>query len=197
MTHSLHRKGTIESLKKDYVILAMLAKDINDKLPNARQKLLRVAEIMKTYNPTNMLAEKAWKISSVIQATFTNVEDVKKVVKALNEEDLGISIVISGLISNIRNILEENNLKMHTVHLSLGTFGKKDLLPSPKILEITSMCGHHCISPQLVEYYLELIRKGKISIQIAAKQLEKPCICGIFNTSRAEDLLNALIEENC
>lgn len=71
-------------------------------------------------------------------------------------------------------------------------FGKKNLLPDDKILEITSMCGHHCVSPQSVKHYIDLINKDKISIEKAAQKLAKPCICGIFNTKRATEILKDL-----
>jgi len=57
------------------------------------------------------------------------------------------------------------------------------------------MCGHHCVSPQSVEYYLDLIKKDKISIENAAGELAKPCVCGIFNTSRTINLLSELSKE--
>ena len=195
MTHSLHRRGDLDNLKGDYVILAMLAAGINDKHPDARQKLLRIAQIFKNHNPTNILTEKAWRISPVIQAAFTEIEDVSRVIQTLKKEDLGISIVVSGLLNEIEDVLKDVGLEMHTVHLSLGTFGKKELLPSDKILEITTMCGHHCVSPQSVEYYLDLIKKDKISIENAAEELAKPCICGIFNTSRTINLLSELSKD--
>lgn len=170
----------------------MISKGVNDKMPEARQKLLRIGQILKQNNPTNILIEPSWKVSTVIQASFTNIEDVRKVIKTLKEEDLGISIVVSGLVDEIKDLLDELDIHMHTVHLSLGTFGKKDLLPSEDILEITTMCGHHCISPQSVKYYLELIKQQKISIQKAAEKLTKPCVCGIFNTSRAVKILTRM-----
>jgi len=194
MTHSLHRKGNIEDLKRDYVILAMLAAGINDKYPDSRKKLIRIGEILNKHKPINIMLEVAWKISPIITATFTDVETVKKVMKTLKEEDLGISIVISGLLTEIQNIATKVDLNLHTVHLSLGTFGKKELLPSENILEITTMCGHHCISSQSVEYYINLIREEKLSVQEAAKKLAKPCVCGIFNLSRAVQILNDLVE---
>jgi len=186
----------VENLKNDYVILAMLAAGINDKLPDSRNKLLRIAEILMKYNPTNILTEKAWKISSIIQASFTDIKTVRKIIEVLKREELGVSVVISGLISDIETIVKETNLKMHTVHLSLGTFGRVELLASSEIQEITSMCGHHCISAQSVEYYLDLIKKGKISAHNAAEKLAKPCICGIFNIARAKYLLNELKKKN-
>ena len=47
MTHSLHRKGIEKDLKKDYVVLAMLAADVNDKYDDSRQKLIKIGEILK------------------------------------------------------------------------------------------------------------------------------------------------------
>ena len=194
MTHSLHRKGNIEDLKRDYVILAMLAAGINDKYPDSRKKLIRIGEILNEHKPINIMSEIAWKISPIITATFTDIETVKKVMKTLKEENLGVSIVISGLLSEIQNIATKVDLNLHTVHLSLGTFGKKELLPSEKILEITTMCGHHCISSQSIEYYVQLIKNGNISVEEAAKKLARPCVCGIFNLSRAVQILNTLVE---
>ncbi len=194
MTHSLHRKGNIEDLKRDYVILAMFAAGINDKYPDSRKKLIRIGEILNQHNPINIMPEVAWNISPIITATFTDIETVKKVMKTLKEENLGVSIVISGLLSEIQNIATKVDLNLHTVHLSLGIFGKKDLLPSEKILEITTMCGHHCISSYSVEYYINLIREEKISVEEAARKLAKPCVCGIFNPSRAVQILNTLVK---
>jgi soluble P-type ATPase len=196
MTHSLHRKGTINDLKKDYVIIAMLATGVNDKsvYADAKQRQLRVGEIMKNNNPTNLLNEAGWRLSSVVQGCFSDINDVKNVLKTIKKEDLGISIVVSGLISEIKDLCQEIGLKMHTVNLSLGEFGKKSILPPEKTLEITTMCGHHCISSQSVEHYVEQIKKGKISLEKAAEKLTAPCVCGIFNTNRAKQVLNELIE---
>ena len=194
MTHTLHRIGKKEGLKSDYVILAMLATGINDKTPDARKKLFRIAEIFNQYNPANIIQKSAWNVSPVITANYTNLETVKQVIQTLNQEDLGVSIVISGIISEIQKIIQDVGLSMHTVHLSLGTFGRKELLPSEKILEITTMCGHHCISPQSIDYYIKLIKNGKISVENAAENLSKPCVCGIFNPARAITLLNKLSE---
>lgn len=188
----MHRVGSIHDLKEDYVVLAMLAAGINDNSLDSRQNLVKIAKILNKYNPTNIMPKVAWNISPVITASFTDIQKVKEVIQTLKEEDLGVSIVISGLISEIGEVLKEVGLNMHTVHLSLGTFGKKNLLPSEKILEVTTMCGHHCVSSQSVEYYVDLIKAGKISVEKAAKKLSRPCICGIFNISRAIKILSEL-----
>jgi len=172
----------------------MLAAGINDKYSDSRQKLLKIAEILNQYNPTNIMPKAGWKFSPTITATFSDINKVKEVLKVLKREDLGVSIVVSGLISEIEKAVKEVGLNLHTIHYSLGVFGRKELLPSEKILEITTMCGHHCISRQSVEYYLNLIKKGKISKEKAAKKLARPCVCGIFNTSRAIKIFTTLIK---
>ena len=193
MTHSLHRIGAINDLKGDYVVLACLAKGINRDSPEGRQGIIKIANIIKEHEPLNMIPEFTWKISPVVTAAFTDINEVMRVIQALKKEDLGISIVISGLISEIQAALKKVGLRMHTVHLSLGTFGKKEFLPNEEeILEITTMCGHHCISPQSVLHHLQQIKKGKITAEKAAEKLAKPCVCGIFNTERAASLLNKL-----
>lgn len=176
-------------------MLAMFAAGINDKHQDSRKNLIKIGEILKQHNPINIMPEAAWKISPIITATYSDIKIVEKVIKTLKKEDFGISIVVSGLITEIQNITTKVGLDLHTIHLSLGIFGKKELLPSEKFLEITTMCGHHCISPQSVEYYVQLIKDGKISVENAAKKLKKPCVCGIFNLSRAVQILNIIVEE--
>ncbi|TFG03674.1 MAG: hypothetical protein EU539_12035 [Promethearchaeota archaeon] len=197
MTHSLHRKGKVNDLKKDYVILAMLAAGVNDKTvyDDAKERQIRIGHIMQNNNPTNLLKEAGWRLTSIVQGCFSNINDVKNVLKTIKEEDLGISIVVSGLISEIRELCQELGLKMHTVNLSLGEFGNKTKLPSEKILEITTMCGHHCVSSQSVEHYVEQINEGKISVEKAAEKLAAPCVCGIFNPEKAAQVLSELVNE--
>ena len=192
MTHSLYRKGAIEDLKNDYVIISMLARGFNDKSPEVKKNHLRLGEILKQHNPTNLLMDAVWNVSTVIQGCFSDIRDIKEILRTVNEEDLGVSVVVSGLISEVKNVCDEVGLKMHTVNLALGEFGKKELLPSEKTLEITTMCGHHCVSSQSIEHYVDQIKKGKISLEKAAEKLTSPCICGIFNTKRAMQVLNEL-----
>lgn len=196
MTHTLHRKGIEKDLKEDYVVLAMFAAGINDNYDDSRQKIIRIGEIMNEHKPVNIMSERGWRVSATITAAYDDIESVKNVILQLKKEDLGISIVVSGLISEIKNVLLEVGLNIHTVHFSLGnTFGRRDLLPKEKILEITTMCGHHTVSPQSITHYIELVKQGKLTVEKAAKKLTKPCVCGIFNTSRAVQILNTLVKE--
>ena len=196
MTHTLHRKGIEEDLKRDYVILAMLAAGVNDKYDDSRAKMIKLGEILKEHNPINIMSELGWKTSATITATYGDIETVKKIIQILKEEDLGISIVISGLISEIEKVLKEVGLDVHTVHFSLGgDFGRTELLPPKKILEITTMCGHHTVSPQSITHYVDLIKRGKTTVEKAASKLTRPCVCGIINTSRIIEILATLVKE--
>ena len=175
----------------------MRAAGIHDKTPEvkqiARQKLLRIGEIMDQHEPTNIMMDRLRRFSPAITASFDNIKSVKQILQVLKQEDLGISIVVSGLISEIQKVVKDVGLQMHTVHLSLGVFGKKELLPSEEILELTTMCGHHCVSSQSVTHYVEQIKKNKISLDAAAQELAKPCVCGIVNPTRVHRILNELL----
>nr|MDO8085018.1 hypothetical protein [Candidatus Sigynarchaeum springense] len=194
MTHSLHRTGDASSLERDYVILAMLAKGINDSAPAASERLMRAGAIFKKHGPVNIMMESLWTISPVITVVYDDENKVKQALRALKEADLGISIVVSGLLSGIQAATREAGLSMHTVHLSLGIFGCKDKLPRSEVLDLTTMCGHHCISPANVAIQVNRIRNLGVPVDAAAAELAKPCICGIFNTSRAAALLMQLAE---
>jgi len=195
LTHTLHRIGIEKDLKRDYVILAMLAAGVNDNYDDSRAKMIKIGEILNEHNPINIMSEIGWKTSPTITAAYGDIETVKKIIQILKEEDLGISIVISGLISEIEKVLKEVGLDVHTVHFSLSFHGKKELLPQKKILEITTMCGHHTVSPQSITHYVDLIKRGKTTVEKAANKLTRPCVCGIINTSRIIEILATLVEE--
>ncbi|MDK2854969.1 MAG: hypothetical protein PWQ41_49 [Bacillota bacterium] len=77
----------------------------------------------------------------------------------------------------------------HTINYSLGVWGRRDKLPSDDILAITTMCGHHMISPRLVEKLIIEVKQGRFTPREAALKLSSFCHCGIFNHIRAEKLI--------
>jgi hypothetical protein len=120
---------------------------------------------------------------------FDDREKMKRVLKRLKQEDIGISIVVSGLIDEVMGMAKEIGLQPHTINLSLGIRGRKDLLPGPEVMEFTTMCGHALVASSLVEKALADVRAGKKTIAQAARLVGEPCICGIVNLTRAEELL--------
>ena len=85
------------------------------------------------------------------------------------------------------------DIKRHTAQCSLGVWGKVERLPQAEILDISTMCGHGMISFNLVRRMATDVRNHSISLEEAAGIMAKPCVCGIFNPKRAEDLLMTYI----
>jgi hypothetical protein len=213
MTHTLHRSGDRESLKNDYVFLTMASREYNMK--GAAPKLKRIAEIFAKYNPVNMgdmssgqpltMARGASpeeiisKISdrSIVHAVYTDIETVKKVLKELKEAEIGMSVVVSGIFDEVFCACKEASISgPFAVDISLGIMGKTQLLPKEEILNITTMCGHGMISKHLVIHLIEKIKRGEITVDEAAKELAKQCVCGVFNPVRAAKLLEEIIKNS-
>ncbi len=204
VTHTLHRRGDIESLHEDYVLLFMPAKGIN--FDESEERMKQIWEVLSHYkenlvnfgnlkdgNSHRIRIEDLKKTSSRIgHAVFKNQDTLKACLKELKERDFGISIVVSGLHENIERICSEIGLSPHTVQYSLGIYGKTELLPDENVLEITTMCGHALVSADLVKEILNRITEGKMSYQEGAKELSRICECGIFNPHRAESLLRRM-----
>ena len=200
MTHTLHRLGTKDNLQNDYVMIIMPAKGINSE--GSTEPLRRAVKILNKHNPSNIglitcgnrytvtIDEMVEKMDDgrSFECVFDNKKDFINALKELKEADLGLSVVCTGIYENILDICEKSGVKPHTVNHSVGNFGKVEKLPKFSILEFTSMCGHHQISPLLIEKLLMDINAKKITTQEAAVTLGKICVCGVFNVSRAKQL---------
>jgi len=200
MTHTLHRQGSVESLKEDYIVLIM-GGDIPFDIYRRRfhKKFPRIYEMVKkVFLNLGILKllriiKKAKPDGSYGNPVFNNKKELVSYLKELKERNTGKSVVVSGLFDEVNDCLKEINLSPHTVQFSLGTFGKKELLPKEEILEITTMCGHHMISPNLVEKLASDIENGKISHEEAVRVMSEQCVCGVFNKGRACKLMEALV----
>ena len=140
--------------------------------------------------------QRAENIDYICHTVFTNKNDVEAVLQGLKEADLGISIVISGIFEAVAEICENVGLTPHTVNMSLGTWGKTELLPKSPVLELCTMCGHAMISPKLAEKMIDPVRKGVLTPEEAAVELGKQCTCNIFNTVRAAEIICSDIAED-
>ena len=201
MTHTLHRQGSRESLSRDYPLVAVMAHGINDK--GGGPKLGRFLEICWKHGPVNLGDMKQGSVftydaadiynkvsdTTIVECCFDDLNKVEAVLRDLKEEDIGVPVVVSGLIDKVDECCKKVGLEIHTVAQSLGIWGKTELLPSQEVLEITTMCGHAMVASNLVEKMIADIKKGKTTSEKAAKKLAKPCECGIFNTTRATELL--------
>jgi hypothetical protein len=205
MTHSLHRRGTAESLSEDYVILSLPAIGINDDGHDAKlQEFLRISlrhnpVNIGTISTGNMYSHSAEEVvdaaHGIVHAVYDNPGAVSQVLKELKEADLGQSVVVSGIFEKVDECCEKAGLKHHTANFSLGIWGKTEKLPGDDILEVTTMCGHAMISANLVKAMVEEIKAGTKTPEAAAKTLAPQCACGIFNPTRAAKLLTAMADQ--
>ncbi|HPZ77147.1 MAG TPA: hypothetical protein PKX18_09270, partial [Thermosynergistes sp.] len=196
MTHSLHRRGDVESLRRDYVLLFTPAAGINHE--GSHEKLEKIVDIVAEAGPTNIGSydvkkniydgitiedvKKNLRMSKVprVRCCFSDKNKVLQVLKKVKEGDFGISVTVSGLIDEVLNMSKEINCKPHSINLSLGVWGRTEKLPDETIMEIVTMCGHGLLSKALVKKEAELVRKGKKSIRQAAEELARPCTCGSY-----------------
>jgi hypothetical protein len=224
MSHSLHRFGSAESLKDDFCIYTRAAKGVNR--DNCGDKLRKILSIYISENPDNFGSSHAGKSfvaglkpdeyaktldnSYGIIANFDSAEKVKGVLKKAKEAELGISMVVSGVIENVVQIAHECGLKPHTALLSLGVFGKTEKLPGKvttpalngegapenEVLEMVTMCGHSLVAANLVKDVIGKVKAGKLSPEDAAAVIAKPCTCGIFNVTRCARRLREILGED-
>jgi hypothetical protein len=208
MTHTLHRVGEIESLKKDIVFTYMPSNNINHvgSAPKIRRFLelcrelgaIKIGDTRKGNEYVqgsldNML--KNIEDRAVVEAVFDDEYRATVALKAIIEEDLGLSLVISGLFEQTKECCSRAGIKMHTVNLSLGIWGQKGLLPEGAVLELNTMCGHGMVAVSLIEQAINEVKAGKWSPEKAAENLFKSCVCGIVNVTRAAEIFRNITKE--
>lgn len=208
MTNTLHRQGTVEDLKRDYVIFATTARGITRE--GSAPKLQEFTRICLRHNPINMGDGKQGNIlqddvdirelianqkdGSGAAAVFTDLDALREVMAELIEADLGISINVSGLLDGVQECCRRNGTERHSVEHSLGFWGSTDLLPEREILEFNTLCGHGLVSFNLIRKMIEFVKLRRLTPSQAARAMGKCCECGVFNTVRAEMLLEKMLE---
>lgn len=205
MTHTLHRYKSEHGQTDDYVVLIMPARGINNE--NSQEIFKDYIELLSKFDPINLggigvgnlalndvetMKEKVDEETVMVHGVYKDRETLIEVLKALKEADYGYSVVVSGLVDDVDCCAKKANIQRHSVDLSLGVWGAVEKLPPEEIMEIITMCGHAMISANLVSKMVEDIQKGRTTAEKAAIELAKPCACGVFNTVKAERLLNEL-----
>ncbi|UCD85510.1 MAG: hypothetical protein JSU92_04790 [Deltaproteobacteria bacterium] len=140
--------------------------------------------------------------STVVTAIYTEPQNTVNLVKEIKgewlttnqQEGYPISIVLSGLFDDIHQCCRDTGVREHTYLHSLGSFGRTGSLPAEDELELITMCGHGLIAPSRVQHLVEKVRKREITPMGAAEDITKPCVCGIANRKRAEEIFGRLSE---
>lgn len=213
MTNTLHRFGSRDSLRDDYIIFAMAARGINDQgAPPKLQTFLRLALKHHPINVGNAVkggifrASKAlnplahWRrrefiapeevVQSIdtcttVSAVFDDPANLEAFLAELKAADLGISINIAALTDEARTCCQRAGITRHSVEYSLGFHGDLNRLPDRHVLELSTMCGHGMVAHNLTKKMLDWVKEGRRDPRQAATYLAKFCTCGIYNTTRA------------
>jgi hypothetical protein len=199
MTHTLHRRGTEESLKTDYIVFGITAQQFNGK--GSAPALGKFFDIVAKHKPGNKGDMRQGSIlsvpdlapgvrdNSIVHAVFNDPKSLENAVRDLKEADLGISIVISSLCKDVAEIAKRTGVTLHTQEVSLGIHGNLGKLPPEDFLHVTTQCGHGMIASNLVKHMVGKIKKGAITPRAAAEEICKQCTCGVANINRTEALL--------
>ncbi|MBS1402819.1 MAG: hypothetical protein HPZ79_07530 [Oscillospiraceae bacterium] len=210
MSHSLHRSGSSESLRSDFPVLAIGARGFNR--DGCADSLVKIGEIFLKHNPVNsgilgldgaFTADRANEArqtitdGAVTHAVFSSEADLVACLKELQEADLGVSIIVSGLFDTVHECCHEAGLEPHTVNCSLGVWGNvEEKMPEDsRIADVTTMCGHGMIPFTLVESMVEKVKKGLLTPAQAAEKISPQCHCHIFNTERAARILEEIAQD--
>jgi len=207
MTHTLHREGSEESLRDDYVLVITGAKGYNKK--GCAPRLREMMRVVSKFTPINLGCMEVGntgrgvpvseiirnaKDSDLVQVVFDDKERVIGALRALKEADQGISVVVSCNNDDIVEIVRRAGVgeMPHTSNLSLGFMGKVERAASEDERLITTMCGHHMVSKSLVGHHVKRIKEGSTTPLEAAIDMSRQCTCGAFNTVRAARILEEL-----
>jgi len=207
MTHTLHRVGSVEGLKDDYVVMLMSSKNINR--IGSGPKFRRFLQIALDHGTLKIgdagmgneyyqggigkVLENVCERSVVVHAVFKDADTTARFLQAVKEAQFGLSVIVSGLFGEVKRICQKVDLEMHTVNMSLGRWGRTDKLPLQEILEINTMCGHGMVTLNLIEKVIEDVKKGRCTPEEGAERLFRPCECGVFNPHRAARLLRSMV----
>jgi hypothetical protein len=217
MTNTLHRHGSREGLRNDFVVFAIPCRGKNeqDSVPKLKEFLRRASK----YNPVNMgngargaifrpnkklnpLAhwfrkERLYREDviegvarpSTVAAVFDNREAVVQLIRELREVDLGLSVNVSALIEEAKECCRSAGLRRHSVEYSLKGMGRTERMAEERVLELSMMCGHGMISFNFSRKMIDWVRQGRRTPDQASEYLGRLCTCGVFNPARASSIL--------
>ena len=120
---------------------------------------------------------------------FDNKQALEGFLKEIKEMNLGLSVNVSSLVEDIREMAPRTGILPHSINYALGFRGNLYRLPDEHVLALTTMCGHGLISSNFARKMIDRVKEGRLTPEKAVGYMAKFCICGAFNTSRAARIL--------
>ena len=216
MTNTLHRYGSAETFRDDYIVFAMPSKGKNDE--GALEKLKTFLRICVRHDPSNIGAagRSSYRPSRTLapgvhwrrdlgtdfdgvidemersgpaSAVFDSREKAVGCLGEVIQEDLGLSVNISTSVEGARAAGHACGINRHSVEYSLGFIDPHDHLPGNQVLELATMCGHGMVSFGIAQKMIDMVREGRRTPEQAVATLARFCPCGVYNPSRAMRLI--------
>ena len=141
----------------------------------------------ESVSPEQLLAE--MNEPGQVLVVFDNRENTEQFLKELKQMDLGLSVNVSALVDDIREMAPRTGVLPHSINYALGFRGDLYRLPERQVLELTTLCGHGLISSNFAKKMINRVKERRLSPEKAAGYMAKFCVCGAFNTTRAIRIL--------
>jgi len=211
-------------VEDDYIVFAMASRGINDDDLVAKYRaFLRLALRHDPVNigdatkggmlrPNRDLNPKAhWKRDqrpdpeeviagidghTTVAAVFDNYSAMQGFIRDIQNANLGVSVNISAPIEEAYRCCRDTGITRHSVEYSLGFCGRVDKLPDATVLELSTMCGHGMLSAQFVKKMIDWVKENRRTPAEVSRSMARFCSCGVFNTSRAERILDEARTKN-
>ena len=120
---------------------------------------------------------------------FDNKQALEGVLKEVKEMDFGLSVNVSSVVDDVREMVPRTGVRPHSISYALGFRGNLYRLPDQRVLALTTMCGHGLIASNFAKKMIDTVKEKRLTPEKAARYLAKFCVCGAFNTSRAARIL--------
>jgi len=164
MTHSLHRCGKTAA-DKDFVWFMYQSQNINDTdIARKAKAFIAVVEEVGSANWGDVKSGPIVKLpkeevlanvgdKSRLRGVFTSQEQITEFLTKIKKEDIGLSVVVTGLLDKVLPACKEADITPHTINFTLGVFGNKKRLPFEFHEQIYQIL--HQLMPKLYQLYDE------------------------------------------
>ncbi len=141
----------------------------------------------ETVSPEQVMEEMEPPAEALV--VFDNKQALEGFLKEVKEMDLGLSVNVSSLVEDVREMAPRTGVRPHSINYALGFRGNLYRLPDQYVLALTTMCGHGLIASNFAKKMIDRVKEKRLTPEKAARYMAKFCVCGAFNTSRAERIL--------